>query len=136
MDLILVISANPVNQLCKLCHTNLLNGCIECATLNLTLLDDGTCVCKEGYYFEVSTLLCKPCYFYCKTCTGPNKYDCLNCRSLAELTVPMVSGSTNDRLCQCMTKYIMTPIGECSLGSCDITCSTCMGWGIKSVCWV
>ena len=117
----------PCDPTCKLCHSNLPNGCTDCIIQNLTLVEDGTCICKDGYYFDVISLQCKLCFFYCKTCSGSGKYQCLSCRSLADLVAPPSPANQAERYCNCESKYIMTPIGECSWASCDISCHTCMG---------
>jgi len=51
---------------------------------------DGRCVTdcpKEGYYQGESnrSSACLPCYYSCRTCQGPNDYECTDCYGDAEL---------------------------------------------------
>ncbi|XP_075238399.1 furin-like protease kpc-1 isoform X1 [Lycorma delicatula] len=53
------------------------NSCIECS--NGLHLFNGEClaVCPDGTYS--SSGHCLQCYYMCKTCSGPNDYECVTC---------------------------------------------------------
>ncbi|CAB4067375.1 FURIN [Lepeophtheirus salmonis] len=47
------------------------------------ILHNGRCekTCPQSYYAGVSNMkpTCVPCYYSCKTCSGPNDYECTSC---------------------------------------------------------
>lgn len=75
------------------CRTSDPNGrCLDCA--DKSYLVNGECVaeCPNGYFpsthqmnITVSILVCLHCHYTCKTCGGPNDYQCTECFADANL---------------------------------------------------
>ncbi|RZF46325.1 hypothetical protein LSTR_LSTR010180 [Laodelphax striatellus] len=59
------------------------NICIDCGPS--VFVSDGTCsvTCPDGTYPGATH--CVPCYYMCKTCSGPNDYECTSCHGDAVL---------------------------------------------------
>ncbi|EAR95060.2 zinc finger lsd1 subclass family protein (macronuclear) [Tetrahymena thermophila SB210] len=97
---------------CKLCDSKCLTcsenktNCLSCVQ-GLYLTKDSKCVkcdqdgfyidgskclsneCKDGFYYNLSTKNCGPCYNNCKTCKGGGEKDCLTCLNLNEYLFPV-----------------------------------------------
>jgi hypothetical protein len=105
---------------CLTCHGTLPTDCTLC-TPRALYQPDGTCKCKDGYYFSFDSETCELCHYTCGTCSGKLDTQCTSCKG------------RNSRLsslgrCECSSSMtVMTSQGYCS--GCPISCRTCTSTG-------
>ncbi len=102
---------------CGQCNGSLNNQCLSCPDpIADFILDNGKCVCKNGYN---NLGVCKPCSIECASCAGPNVNQCLSC------TNPQILLNGN---CKCVAKnYFNSAAGICTV--CSPFCQSCKGTG-------
>jgi len=88
------------------------NNCLECADDKTSVIIDGVCIGKEGFYEDPVDEVFKPCQKECGSCSNLNK--CTTCKD--------PNAIMSDGVCVCPNSY-MTEEGSCFI--CDASCSSC-----------
>ena len=75
--------------MCKECNGSSVADCIDCYFG--FALREGTCKeeCQIGTYYDISTEICLPCWYYCFDCSS--KLSCLICKNNLILTTDVCS---------------------------------------------
>ncbi|EAS01190.2 LA domain protein (macronuclear) [Tetrahymena thermophila SB210] len=118
-----------INPVCQKCHYSCKNcigpkntDCIQCdqvivyqrmfiANISSPISSTGICQCVDGYFDDLTNILCQKCPYQCKTC---DIQKCLTC----DITRDLV-GMT----CQCKKGYL--EVGNQACDSCSPLCSEC-----------
>lgn len=110
-------------------------GCMECESLtwcrqcnNSYYYIGGTCVttCPPGFY-SIPEGVCRGCHYACATCTGPQQWECLSCRSTYVWSAP----GTNKCVDRCpkgmyiFGEYCTKCPNNCSDCNSNGTCLSC-----------
>ncbi|CAG9312389.1 unnamed protein product [Blepharisma stoltei] len=71
---------------CNLCQDVICLVCDDYSSTCITCRDHAylsltTCVCYDGYYWDLTNEECTPCDYTCKTCTSAASEDCIICAS-------------------------------------------------------
>eukprot|EP00828_Plagiopyla_frontata_P040220 TRINITY_DN538_c0_g1_i2.p1 TRINITY_DN538_c0_g1~~TRINITY_DN538_c0_g1_i2.p1 ORF type:complete len:1831 (+),score=273.59 TRINITY_DN538_c0_g1_i2:3-5495(+) len=108
---------------CQTCSGPSQNDCLTCnASLQrVALALNKTCPCVEGYYQKDSEWQCQQCHYTCKTCSGPEKYECSSCNEALNWKAVSTQGT-----CQCKNGFFEAN-NACL--ACDSKCLTCSGSG-------
>ncbi|CAK69167.1 unnamed protein product (macronuclear) [Paramecium tetraurelia] len=97
--------------------------CIECLISNNRQLQNGQCICIDGYYPIISNPQCLLCHQLCQTCTGPTSNECLTCKNI--LNIEQI-GTT----CKCsIGLYYKDSTQTCS--NCHSSCQSCFSSAIN-----
>ncbi|CAK69158.1 unnamed protein product (macronuclear) [Paramecium tetraurelia] len=95
--------------------------CIECLISNNRQLQNGQCICIDGYYPIISNPQCLLCHQFCKTCTGPTSNDCLTCNNIKQ---------NIGTACKCpIRSYYQDSTQTCS--NCHSSCQSCFSSAIN-----
>ncbi|KAL4481586.1 hypothetical protein ABPG74_007675 [Tetrahymena malaccensis] len=73
---------NKCDQTCSACSGPNNNNCTQCdSSKRLSLTASNTCACPDNQFIDNSTgsVQCSNCNSLCKTCSGPDKNNCLSC---------------------------------------------------------
>ncbi|KAL4472324.1 hypothetical protein ABPG72_002807 [Tetrahymena utriculariae] len=118
-----------INAVCKKCHYSCKDcigpnntDCIQCdqvlgyqrvfiQNISSSISSSGICQCVDGYFDDLSNILCQKCPYQCKNCDIQR---CLTCDATRDLV-----GKT----CQCKKGYIEA--GNQACASCSSLCSEC-----------
>ena len=81
-------------------------------------LPNGSCQCVSGKYPNV---VCQPCYFLCKECSGPNPDKCTQCDLSSGFTL-------SNGQCKCSLHYYVN-FNTIKCNICDPSCTECFDFG-------
>lgn len=114
-----------VNNYCQLCSVYCFkcagsaNLCTQCVAAQNRIKNGNICMCDpNGYYDDLSSLVCPKCYYTCLTCSGPSAGQCITC-PLPLITFRVMSINT----CLCIDRYYDSGAQICA--NCHHSCLTC-----------
>ncbi|CAD8069619.1 unnamed protein product [Paramecium sonneborni] len=110
------------NYSCRQCQS--INYCIHCESTSLRYLQDGQCLCYDGYYDQINIQQCQPCDKLCAKCNGPTNKNCQSCIILNNL---IKTGNT----CECSIGYYFDEFKLKCL-KCSDKCETCFNFSNTS----
>ncbi|CAD8148167.1 unnamed protein product [Paramecium octaurelia] len=102
---------------CKQCQSS--NYCIHCETKYLRYLENGQCLCYDGYYNQNNIQQCQPCDKLCSKCSGPTNKNCQACKVQINL---ILNGNT----CECSNGYYFDEY-QLKCLTCSQKCENCFG---------
>lgn len=99
----------PCHPSCARCAGNTEQHCLACkvnaVAVASTYAGYSKCVCASGYFMD-TTMNCVACSSTCKSCTGPNANQCLDC--LFDRKIEKTAAGSQ---CICMDGYLSTSAG-------------------------